>query len=532
VPRPRTKATLLYWKRGRAYADFTGPEYAPWGGKLTALVPKGERFATTDPEAANILLAAHQERFRVLRGRYPQGLAAASDDALNRIAPFMGYHVGRLRKPKRNGRQASEAAVQAEQAKLTHAARFFAERRDKDRPAGIHYLREITPDDVVAFLDHIAENPPPALRPRRGGRVARSGGTHAKYLKALSRMLHRAWQKERIDFNPVDRLPAEERPTGGPSPTPFMEVSEAALALEAARRSVADRRVPYENYVRMATYLLTGGSGNDVEGLLKSDLDWRNELVWFRHNDTRQGVMKNRPERTVPFFPQLQEVMREYLASPHCPPGRQLFRGGDMGRWLDTVARSVGMPENFLRVRTFRVTWTTARAQTTDGGRPVAETTILQELGHRSSKMLREVYARVPRSRVRSEHVQYRWEDNASELGHRLPGGRDAPLTPNALAALRALRGSLTWKAWRECSGLGDGTFTYIRDRLVARGYVVVHGTGRGALHRRTPAGRAAAVALQAEAVADVVHAAPAMAKRPPDGEKRVNGAGSFGRGR
>ena len=51
-----TKRDRLYWRNGRAWADFR--DFTAEGGKREPLIPKGAKRATTDPDIAQVLLAA------------------------------------------------------------------------------------------------------------------------------------------------------------------------------------------------------------------------------------------------------------------------------------------------------------------------------------------------------------------------------------------------------------------------------------------------------------------------------------------
>ena len=72
---PKKRATRLYWKRDRAYADFR--DYASVGGRLEPLIPAGQHFATKDPDVAAILIASRLKELDALRrglgigGAYP-----------------------------------------------------------------------------------------------------------------------------------------------------------------------------------------------------------------------------------------------------------------------------------------------------------------------------------------------------------------------------------------------------------------------------------------------------------------------------
>lgn len=401
---PRRRMQRIYWKGGRAYADFR--DFAAWGGRQEALKPPGARTATTDPDEAVRLCARRLEALEALRQAHPLGRASA--DPLDRIAPFAGYHLSRLERRKRRGRALTPKELRLRQAQLTHATRFFA-------ALGKHALRDLATADVRAWLAQLEASPPPPLQSRPGGRRGpMSDATRAKYLATLNGMLRRAWRERRISENPVDRLDPDERPTPGPSHTPFLEIPDAARLLELARGRAARGRRDTQNYVRVAVHLLTGGRGSEVAGLEKADLDLVEDAVWFRPNATRHNVNKSRgTARRVPMWPQLKAILREYLEGPHAPEGPRLFDGGDCRKWMDGVAGALGWPRARVRLNVFRVTYASARVQTLDGGAPVSDWTVQREMGHGSPRMLQQVYVRIGSIRQRREQVEYVWSEYA-----------------------------------------------------------------------------------------------------------------------
>jgi len=483
MPRRRQQGPSIYWKGDRAYADFRA--FAPWGGKLEALKPEGSRTATSDPDEALSLYVARRDALKELREQHPKGLASTTDDPLDRIPPFIGYHLSVLRRGRRSGRKLTPGELQSRQKYLAHFAGYLARLRSKQHPHGVHYLREVTRDHVSAWLAEVEAHPPHANTPRPGGRRGKlSGNTLAKYLAAVRGMLKRAWQDGRISENPALKIADEDRPaTARASDTPVLEVHEAALVLEAARRLPLRGGAPAENYLRLACYLLTGGRASEVDDLDKSDVDFEREEVHFRPNTSRARLKTAGSVRIVRLWPQLRDILKEYMAGPHVPAGPRLFHGADMRRWLDHVGLAVGFPKATLRGRTFRVTYATARSQTVEDGAPVALWTVMHEMGHTSIRMLEKVYNRAIRSRQRREHVEFRWEDHAAAVGHRLEAAMPS-LPDNWLHVLRALpaKGQRP-KAWQQASGVGVGSFYYARARLVERGLVVAD-ERRGTFHR------------------------------------------------
>lgn len=65
-------------------------------------------------------------------------------------------------------------------------------------------------------------------------------------------------------------------------------------------------------YPIVATYLLTGGRSREVLGLEVSDVSFDRKTVTFRPNEFRRIKTKAR-HRTVPLWPQLEEILQEYV---------------------------------------------------------------------------------------------------------------------------------------------------------------------------------------------------------------------------
>jgi integrase len=480
MPRPRTRDSRIYWRNGRAYADFR--DFAAWGGRQEALKEPDAAQATTDPAEAELAAARRLTALLELRKAHPNGLPTATDDPLDRLAPFVAHHLAAKRAVEEERRNGERWLAQQKRA-LKHAARFMQAR-------GRERLREIGTADVQAWLVDLAEHPPTEGRPL-------SASTRGKWAGALNNLFRRAISEERVERNPVAAL--MDKPRGGKSRTPFMEIPDAALFLEACRRfdRGAGGAIPFL-YELVATYLLTGGRGSEVTGLRIEDVDFARDLVWFRRHELRPSLKNEGSARAVPLFPQLREILQAYLARKDAPAGPLLFpavRGArkregllsDFRRALDGAASLAGIPRSLARRKVFRVTWISARLQTLDNGAPISPFTVTREAGHRSLKMVEEVYGRLGAVRQRREHVEYRWSEWEASLGHRLQPDALPERYAAVLAALPA-KGA-TAKEWMRAAGVPVGTYYYIRDRLLERGLILRDGEGRGSRFRRTGAG-------------------------------------------
>lgn len=407
---PPQRRQRIYWKRGRAYADFR--DFAKWGGKLEALRPRGSRYATTDTDEAVLLCAKRLDELSTTRRLHPDGISAQK--SAETITAYVNYHMERLAARKRRGRKLTAKEQQGRKSRLLQAAKFFAIR-------GCVYLRDITVADVRAWLVALELEHPKPLRPRFGGRRGvPAESTRQKYLATLNGMLRRAWREGLIVENPIDRLDPDDRPSPGPSPTPFLEIGDASLLLEYARRQARNRRTT-QNHVRIAVHLLTGGRGSEVAGLEKADIDLNGDFVWFRPNGTRANVNKSSgTARRVPLWSQLKEILLGYLAGPFVPTGKQLFDGGSCTTWMNRMADELGWPRKLVRLGVFRVTYASARVQTLDNGAPISIWTVQQEMGHATIEMLKDVYVRIGAIRRRGIEVAYPWNEYARDLDTRL----------------------------------------------------------------------------------------------------------------
>lgn len=177
----------------------------------------------------------------------------------------------------------------------------------------------------------------------------------------------------------------------------------------------------------MATFLLTGGRKSEVLGLEVSDVSFDRRTVRFRPNEHRPSLKTRSSDRSVPLWPQLREILQEYIFDPKGPKSGLLFpspRTGkmvkDTRRLLDTLAKRIGMEEGEIRTKAFRHTYCAARLQTTDHGAAVAPYTVAKELGYRSTEMVERVYGHLGDVRHRKEVVEYRVENYQEKLGERL----------------------------------------------------------------------------------------------------------------
>ena len=174
-----------------------------------------------------------------------------------------------------------------------------------------------------------------------------------------------------------------EKPSGSArAESAYLEVHDGALLLEAAR--LPGKRVNghtmRDAYALVASLLLTGGRLREVLGLDVEDVSFDRKTVTFRPNTWRR-LKTRRSARTVPLWPQLEEILRPYVFDFERPPGRLLFPSfasgqeamrTDTRKLLDHVAARAGWKPGEIRAKMFRHTYCAARLQTLDHGAPVS----------------------------------------------------------------------------------------------------------------------------------------------------------------
>jgi hypothetical protein len=84
---PRKRTNRIYWKDGKAYADFR--DHAAWGGRLEALKVPGTRSATTDADEAVRICARRLDELRAPSAG-PAGSASRRREARRAIRLLNG----------------------------------------------------------------------------------------------------------------------------------------------------------------------------------------------------------------------------------------------------------------------------------------------------------------------------------------------------------------------------------------------------------------------------------------------------------
>jgi integrase len=222
-----------------------------------------------------------------------------------------------------------------------------------------------------------------------------------------------------------------DKPVAGRREAKWLEIPDASLILEAARTHDATARA----YALIATFLLTGGRESEVLGLEMDDVSFDRRTVTFRPNDWRR-LKTSTSFRSVPLFPQLEEILRLWVFGVGRSPGQLLFpsyRTGreamatDFRKLLDAVAERAGWKAGEIRSKMFRHTYCAARLQTLDQGAPVSVYTVARELGHGGDSMVKRVYGHLGTVRHRAEAVEYRVDQHKKMLGDRLAALHPTP---------------------------------------------------------------------------------------------------------
>ncbi|MGH7475101.1 MAG: tyrosine-type recombinase/integrase [Longimicrobiales bacterium] len=439
---PRKRESRIYTRRRggqlRYYADFR--DFADVGGRQEALRAPHDRVATTDPDIASELASRRlRELEHKRRKKHILGI-----DRESGLARYAAYH---LREKARAG-NLTETWLERAQRHLEAAVHFFGEARD---------LRDIDAREAQRFVSWLAQRPsgrgiPPCPSCGRRAKPPRfeaeaelhcddcgatwrvptaNRGTQRKYLNSLSNLYRRAAAEGYVEpgFNPVAAL--LEKPTARAHEARWLEVHEAALLLEAAQfyRPHEKRAAMQYAYPLVATFLLAGGRESEVLGLEIEDISFDRRTVTFRPNRWRR-LKTSSSRRTVPLWPQLEEILRAYLYGGDSPrvsgllfPSVRLETEGmvtDLRKMLDGVAQLAGWNAGDIRSKAFRHTYCAARLQTLDRGHPVSEYTVARELGHGGFQLVRRVYGHLGEVRHRSSVVEYRADQHQHELGDRL----------------------------------------------------------------------------------------------------------------
>ena len=410
MARKRKRDTKVYSReRGgvtRYYGDFRA--YAKQGGSREALIADGDTQATSDPDVAAKLYADRitqldrKRRLKDLHGIEKQ----------ETLKPYAAYHLMQ----KARDREVTERWLEEAQRHLESAVEFFGADTD---------LGSIHSDDCTKWTNHLRgkEN-------RKGGTLAE--GSVRKYLNSLSNLYARAVSERYVDRNPIADMYTKPKETR--TEASFLQAHEAALLLESARTfrpRVEDGGYPWI-YPLLATFMLTGARKSEVLGLEVDDVSLKHRKIYLRPNDWRRLKTKG-SKRTVPLHPQLEEILRDYLIRREQEGGlgALLFPSGrtkheqmltDLRKSLDAIAVRAQFPKGSVRLQGLRHTYTAARLQTCDRGRPVSVYSVARELGHSSTTQIEDRYGHLHDRAEEggNEVVEFRVDNHRAALKERL----------------------------------------------------------------------------------------------------------------
>lgn len=402
---PKKRKSRIYWReRGgggerRAYADFR--DFADVGGGREALRETEHSRAATDADVAASLVA---DRLRELeKKRRNTGLGVREPEVVATLEAFAAHHL----LAKKKAGKVTEGWLGETEGRLSAAVDFFG---------ADTLLGSISVHDVERYTEHLR-----GLDNGRGGTI--STGTQRHYLNALSNLFRRAQGLGYVPpgYNPVSAL--MEKPSARRREAEWLEVHEAALLLEVARRwrpKKPHKANPY-GYPILATFLLTGGRKAEVLGLTVDDVSFNRGTITFRPHEHRR-LKSTTSHRSVPIFPQLREILQAHvferghlsglLFPSHQGPGMIT----DLRKTLDAIAEQAGFEPGEIRTKRFRHTFCAAALQLVDHGAPISPWTVAKWMGHGGRSLVDRIYGHLGDVRHRSEAVEYRVEQHREVL--------------------------------------------------------------------------------------------------------------------
>lgn len=418
---PKKRSTRIYQRGGRYWGDFR--DYSDVGGTREPLKAPRTKLATDDEDVA--LRLATDRVAQLEEKRRGRGLGQEERQSL----PLKVYAAAHLERKAEDG-EATARWLTSMQKHLAAASEFFGETTELDT---------IQPTDLNRWVAH--------LRRQSNGRGEKlSDTTVRKYLNSLSNLYARALSDHpaTVKSNPVSAM--YSKPTGEAEEARYLEPEEVALLLESARTyrptvepvrqkhgGAISPKANAHVYPFIATLALTGARFTEAAGLLVDDVSFRLGKVYIRPNDYRRLKTKG-SKRTVPLWPQLREILEAYLLERERSGGvgTLLFPGrspkdkeimvADVRKALDAIATRAGFELGSVRPHGLRHTYTAARIQTCDRGRPVALYTVARELGHSSLDMISDRYGHLHDRAEEggAEEVGFRVEQYREKLGDRL----------------------------------------------------------------------------------------------------------------
>lgn len=389
--------------RGRVFrptSGHTGDQVAVWSLDFTVKGCRCGKCDSTGRHRQPTGLTSKREAQELLEQRlrdYQNGRYEAAPPTPRTLKEYAEHHLAaKAQETDQHGQPITPQWLAAVKQHLDRAVAFFGAER---------LLGSIIRSDLLTWVAAL-------------GRQFR-GGAARQHINSLSNLYRRAMADGLVTVNPVSMLLPTEKPKGAADEAEWLEVPEAAVFLEAAKGYEPKRDdlgMPFA-YPLVATMLLTGGRMAEVLGLEVDDVSLERKTVTFRPNKWRRLKTK-RSHRTVPLWPQLEQILRAYFPERERMAGGTLlfpsFRTGeeamltDIRKLVDAVTKRAGWKAGEITTKMFRHTYISARIQTTQNGAPVAAFTVAREVGHSSTAMIEKVYGHLGQVQHRSEVVEYR----------------------------------------------------------------------------------------------------------------------------
>lgn len=392
----KKRNTCLYQRNDRWWGDFRG--YQDVGGKKEPLVPGSESFATRDHKVAQLLYSKRVKHYETLRRN--RAIVGIVEDAA--LAKYSEYHLDKLR-----CRAEADPTVRPGLSTIDRYAGALANVIDHFGPGTA--LAEIT---TLRLADYV----------ERREKAGAAPATIHQETVALSGLFKRAVFEQKALNNPVPQL--IDRPSINRPEATWLEIAEAAALLEAAAEldanptTVSPWKLTFLESLT-ATPLLSGMRKSEEFGLERADIDFNENVIRIRDNKWRKTCpIKRRAERAVPLWPQLREILGEYLEKTPPHISGLLFPspkdGGPMRDFRGSLVKACEIAgiKKHVTPHTLRHTYTAVRLRTYHtgpNGEPIRISLfdVARELGHRSTAMIERVYGHVLQSSALLPEVRY-----------------------------------------------------------------------------------------------------------------------------
>jgi integrase len=401
----------------RAYADLRSI-----GGGQPALIPPGEKRATTDPEIAEKLLNQLLAKFEK---RKKKKVLAAIDPGPD-LADFAIHHL----EEQAASDDYDTAWLTDSEAYLALAVDYFtrwqhASTRHPEPLPRRRSLASIDVPDVRAFSEWLKSMPD-----QRG--CQRPTASRRRILSALSNLYDRAIAEGKLPVgsNPVA---VQFRELSAPSEeTGWLSVGELALLLESARIIGYEAQAAGELpslpclYELVATFMLTGAREGEITRLQVRHLDFESHTIHIP--DSKTG----RVARSIPMHSQLQGILSPYVQRLGRTSGHVFTTTWGEPIYsclgvLDLLATRAGFREVQVRPAVFRTSYIIHRLACMDHGVPINPNKVAREVGYTSPSLRKKVLERVQYGRARMDELAFLPDAIGPHLSARLQTPHSLP---------------------------------------------------------------------------------------------------------